>query len=386
MAKKIVLVDVFYLHVAKTGIRTYIRTFCEQAEAVHSEAISYVITPDWRSADQSVFFKGKASKTKNWLFQCMYFLRKLVVLPLMSYWYRADIVFSPDILSPIWSRGKKVSVIHDAFFWENPSHYNALWLKVFKGFLYQSLRRNGVVVTISHYSKGQLQKYLPFPQLPIMVVHPASHVKSSEKPNSSTNLISSRYFLHVGVTEKRKNLPVLVEAMALLTQNPSFCDCKLVLLGQRGPREALDDYQRITDLIDQLGLGEIVLLPGYVDDATVEAYYRHAVGYVFPSLSEGFGMPLLEAFFYKLPVIISNQGALREIGDDAVLVVGQATPEGFAKAMETLLIEKEYRELLVKRGLIRLESFSPASFFSNLDAFFVQLLEPQAQHRQPMDF
>lgn len=366
MRKKRVLVDVFYLHVAQTGIRTYIRTFCGQAETYQAADITYIISPDWRKTDKSRFFKGKTSKWKNWLFHGIYFFRKLLILPILTFWYRTDVVLSPDILSPIWARGKKISVLHDAFFWENPTHYNAKWLQVFIGFLYLSLKKDATIVTISHYSKARLRYFLPFPEIPIKVVYPATHFGKSAGTSLSSSPVSGPYFLHVGVMEKRKNLPLLVKAMSILLKKAAFNGYKLVLLGQRGPREALDDYDQIIEAITTLGLQESVILPGYVEESVMERYYHHAIGYLFPSISEGFGMPILEAFSYGLPVIVSNQGALVEIGGDAVLVVEETNPGAFAAAMETIISDEGYRERLIQEGVIRLKKFSEEMFFRSL--------------------
>jgi glycosyltransferase involved in cell wall biosynthesis len=268
-------------------------------------------------------------------------------------------------------------VIHDAFFWENPTHYNRKWLRFFSWFLYLGLKRNATVVTISNYSKKQLRKYLPFPALPIEVVYPSTHFKAPEVLSNSFSPVAGPYFLHVGVMEKRKNLPLLVKALAILAEKSSFETYKLVLLGQRGPREELDDYDQIKAVIADLGLQDFVIFPGFVDESTMERYYQHAVAYLFPSMSEGFGMPILEAFSYRLPVIVSNQGALVEIGGNAVLVVEDTSPEGFASAMEIIVSNQPYREELIENGIKRLKIFSEQFFFRSLQACFLEVLHKE---------
>lgn len=374
MNKKKILVDIYYLHVAQTGIKTYIECLCREIEKQESTEFEFIVSPDFQKICRKNFFKGKTALWKNLLFQLLYFFRKLVVLPLLSVRHNASIVFSPDILSPPWARGIKVSVIHDAFFWENPSHYNPLWLKSFLGFLKGSLKRNARVVTVSEYSKKQLRKYLNMQELPIYVVYPASGLSPKQQPSGARPLISKPYFLHVGVMERRKNLPTLVSAFSRLLQIEGCDDFRLVLVGQRGPREALDDWDTVVSMVRELNLEGKVLLPGFVDARELENYYRHAIGYVFPSTNEGFGMPVLEAFSFGVPVIIANQGALLEVGGEAVLAVRENTAAGFEQAMYVLSQDKSLREALVLRGHERLRKFSPANFFLSLQDCFRKIL------------
>jgi len=374
MNKKKILVDIYYLHVAQTGIKTYIECLCREIEKQESTEFEFIVTPNFQKIRRKNFFKGKTALWKNLLFQLLYFFRKLMILPLLSVRHNASIVFSPDILSPLWARGVKVSVIHDAFFWENPSHYNPLWLKTFLGFLKGSLKRNARVVTVSEYSKKQLRKYLNMPELPIYVVYPSSGLTPKQQPLEARPLISPPYFLHVGVMEKRKNLPTLVAAFSRLVKIEGCDDFRLVLVGQRGPRKALDDWDIVVSMVRELKLEGKVLLPGFVDTRELENYYRHAMGYVFPSTNEGFGMPVLEAFSFGVPVIIANQGSLLEVGGEAVWAVRENTAAGFEQAMYVLNQDESLREALVLRGHERLREFSPANFFLSLQDCFRKIL------------
>ncbi|WP_186757025.1 glycosyltransferase family 4 protein [Echinicola salinicaeni] len=369
MRRKIVLVDIYYLYVAQTGIRTYTESLVESIQAKDSNDFEYIISPSYTKVKSSQFYRGKTPKWKNLLFQGLYFLRKSIVLPLLTYWYKSDIVFSPDIVSPLWSKGRKLSVIHDAFFWENPEHYNSRWLKYYLWLLKASLRNNAQVVTITEYSKKQIQKYLQLPDLPIHVVYPASNIISKGQ-FTDESIVTAPYFLHVGVMEKRKNLVTLIKAFSKFLSDEVNKKYQLVLVGQRGPRNELDDYDNIVREIERLGLEEKVILPGFVSKSELNDYYRNAFAYVFPSLSEGFGMPILEAFSYKIPVIISNQGALREVGGEAVLYPEDNSAKAFAKEMEKLVKERELRSSLVKRGEKRLKNFSGSRFLDKLEEVF----------------
>lgn len=373
MPKPKIIVDAYYLYVAQTGIKTYILTLCEQITAQKDSTCSYVISPDYKKVIKSNFFRGKTSKWKNLLFQVLYFWRKQVVLPFLSYWYGADIIFSPDILSPILGRGKKVSVVHDTFFWDSPEHYQPLWLKYYLFFLRQGIKKNGAIITITAFSKTRLQALAEFKQVPIHVVYPASGL-TTNKPGYRPEK-RSRYFIHVGVLEKRKNLGMLIQAFRLLLEVPEYSDMELVLIGQKGPRETLDDSAYLEQLVKELNLHHQVHFLGHVSKEVLSQMYQEAFAYVFPSLNEGFGLPVLEAFTFGIPVIISKQGALIEVAGNAALVLEENSVSGLFNAMKKLLQEETLREQLIQNGRKRLGAFSMEKFFLSLDQRFKDIVD-----------
>ncbi len=372
MSKPIILIDVFYLHVAQTGIKTYILSLCQEVEKNPESEFEYIISPDYRKVERSSFFRGKTSKWKNLLFQFLYLIRKQLILPFLSYYHKASIVFSPDILSPWIARGKKISVIHDTFFWDNPEHYQALWLKYYLFFLNKGLKKNGAIVTITEYSKNRLGKMSLFENVPIQVAHPASGLQPSTKITEDP--FPFPYFLHVGVMEKRKNLGMLIEAFAHLVQEPEFACLKLVLVGQRGPRENLDDFENLQELVRKYSLQEKVIFPGYLSENELKRYFSNALAYVFPSKNEGFGLPILEAFSFDLPVIISNQGALKEVAGNAALVLEENSVSCLLEAMKKLASDPDLRDDFIQKSRKRLEEFSTNKFFLHLERAFKELL------------
>jgi glycosyltransferase involved in cell wall biosynthesis len=374
MRKPKILIDVYYLHVAQTGIKTYITSLCEEILGREETDFEYIISPDYQKIKNKQFFRGNTSRTKNILFQLLYFFRKQIALPFLSYYHQADVVFSPDILSPLLARGKKVSVIHDTFFWDSPEHYQALWLKFYLFFLKIGLKRNGEIITITQYSKGRLLKIEAFRHIPISVVHPAPGLLSKSIQKLPVQKPESRYFLHVGVMEKRKNLGMLIAAFGELIQVEEYADIRLVLVGSRGTRQTLDDYDYLIDLIKRLHLEHHVILPGYVSEEELSGYFQYAIAYVFPSLNEGFGLPVLEAFSFGLPVIISHQGALMEVTGEAALVLEENTPKALKSAMVQLLEDQKLRNELSKKGRIRLNEFSTEKFFLSLEDTFKHIL------------
>jgi glycosyltransferase involved in cell wall biosynthesis len=369
-----VVVDVFYLYVAQTGIRTYMVTLCEEILKKNNSDFDYVISPNYQKVKQNQFFRGKTAKWKNLLFQVLYFFRKQVVLPILSYFHQAALVFSPDILSPIFAKGKKVSVVHDTFFWDNPEHYQSLWLKYYLYFLEKGLQKNGEIITITHFSKSRLQELAPFKSIPIQVVYEASGLSENSDLSLLQSTTQAPYFLHVGVLEKRKNLGLLIQAFDKLTRMAGYESLRLVLVGQRGPRETLDDYDHLVDLVTTLGLTDKVDFTGYVSQDLLASYFKNALGYVFPSANEGFGLPVLEAFSFGLPVIISRQGALMEVAGDAALILENNDGDSLYQSMKLLADDPNLRKELGEKGRIRLQEFSAEKFFLSLEQAFKEIL------------
>jgi glycosyltransferase involved in cell wall biosynthesis len=371
--RKVILVDVFFQHLAQTGIKTYTNNLLQQIEAYHGDNFTFIIYPPRRTISGSTFFRGKTARWKNWIFQMLYFSHKLFMLPLLSVWFRVDLVFSPDILSPLWSRGISVSVIHDAFFWESPEHYNPLWRKFYLFLLQKSLDRGTHVLTISHHAQSVISKYAKT-KAPITVLPTGLDLKVKTKKEKENSPLPHPYFIHVGVLEKRKNIRTIIEAFSIFlkeNKEPYY----LVLVGQRGPREALDDYEGILELVQKHKLQDKVIFTGYLEAEKLEIYYQFAAAYVFPSRNEGFGLPVLEAFSYGLPVLIGPQEALKEIGGNAVLVSKSFTAQDFALAMQRISKDEVLRSELIESGIKRLSSFTGKKFFLSLQDYFNKLID-----------
>lgn len=146
------------------------------------------------------------------------------------------------------------------------------------------------------------------------------------------------------------------------------------MVGQRGPRLTLDSFDEVVGEIRELGLQDQVILPGYLSHEDLHRFYQFATAYVFPSQNEGFGLPILEAFSYGLPVIIGPQGALMEVGESAVVCSDSFRPEDFSKVMLQVASDPDLRSNLVDRGLKRLQAFTGEKFFLSLQAYFKEIL------------
>ena len=163
-----------------------------------------------------------------------------------------------------------------------------------------------------------------------------------------------RYVLAVGTLEPRKNLTTLLEAFARLRRAAAIDPAlRIVLAGARGWLE-----EPIFQTVRSLGLEQVVCFPGFIDDDDLPAVYSGAAVFVFPSLYEGFGLPLLEAMACGVPVITSNISSMPEVAGDAAMLVDPRNVDGLAAAIAQVLRDEALRDRLRGAGIARARQFS----------------------------
>jgi glycosyltransferase involved in cell wall biosynthesis len=171
--------------------------------------------------------------------------------------------------------------------------------------------------------------------------------------------LSESYLLYVGTLHPRKNLVRLVQAFAALLQslaassNRRMDGLQLVLAGQKGWH-----YDEIFAEVRRLGLTERVVLTGYVPGADLGGLLSGALAFVFPSLYEGFGLPVLEAMACGTSVVCSATSSLPEVAGDAALLVDPLDTEEISRALYQIVVDEPLRRVLVERGFQQVQRFS----------------------------
>ncbi len=165
--------------------------------------------------------------------------------------------------------------------------------------------------------------------------------------------IPGDYFLYIGTLQPRKNLRRLVDAYAELAVRRSEAPIHLVLAGKRGWL-----YDELLEHVRGRGLEGRVHFPGYVAQEDKAALLSGALGFVFPSLHEGFGLPVLEAQACRCPVVTSTSSSLPEVAGRGALLVDPRDTRAIADAMERLMAEPGLVDQLVERGLGNVKHFS----------------------------
>ncbi len=218
------------------------------------------------------------------------------------------------------------------------------------------LRAADRIITISEASKRDIVRCCGVPDEKVSVTHLAASLPGltpglAGKDTVGSSGISGPYILNVGTLEPRKNLPVLLKAFA--EARKKGLPHALVIVGANGWGES-----PIAALADELGISKHVQVSGFVDDQTLPRLYAGADFFVYPSLYEGFGLPVLEAMACGAPVITSNVSSLPEVAGNAALLVDPRSEAELVTALLTLAGDGALREDMRERGLSRAASFS----------------------------
>ena len=376
MAKKIkVLIDVFYYQAALSGIRTYINELGLGAQNSQTTEIDYRFSHDLNKWQQDHKFLNPKRRLFRWRFHLYYFLWKQLLLPIKILKDKPDIIICPDFVAPFWRlKTHKLCVIHDSLFWDYPKNYNALWRKYYVTLIKLGLSGNSTIITTSNHAKKKLEKLALGPK-PIAVIF-QSFLKSEKKDASilsRLDLKNTDYLLHVGSFDKRKDLISLVKAFKLLKDAVKNKDLKLVLAGQKMLNGNVKIISEIEAYILQYKLSNDILMPGYLTNEAIQSLYENAFLYVFPSVEEGFGIPILEAFAMRVPVVASDAGALREIGGGAVMHFKAGDFVALSQTIQKLLDSETERLLLIEKGNERLKAFSREKFIEDYERLILKI-------------
>jgi glycosyltransferase involved in cell wall biosynthesis len=244
---------------------------------------------------------------------------------------------------PAGWRGPSVVTVHDLYFTRHPREAG-LKDRIFMGGLVpRSIARSRVVLTVSEFSRRDLVDRYGVDPDKVVVTHngldPAFGVDGDAWPAARP------YLLLVGALQPRKGPVTALEALARLDD-----DLRLLMVGpnKRGVSE-------VHEAIDRLGVASRVEMLGHVEQHQLASLYRGAAAFVFPSVYEGFGLPVLEAMASGTPVVTTTAGALPEVAGDAAVLVPPRDPAALAEGIREAL---RRRDELVAAGLRRAACFT----------------------------
>lgn len=273
----------------------------------------------------------------------------------------ADIYHFFNFIVPPRIKGKVITTIHDMTYELYPETMDKRNLKRIKSDIQYSVDRSDKIITVSESSKNDIIKFLNVDESKIEIVYNGvDYEKFNKYYTEDIKLIvrnkynlPQNYILYMGTLEPRKNIDSIIEAFALIKKQKDFDNIKLVIAGKKGWL-----FEDIFNLVDKLNLKDHVIFTDYVDETDKPIIYNMAKLFVFPSLYEGFGIPVLEAMASSVPVIASNVSSLPEVAGNAAILVNPKDIEGIAKNIIKILSDDDLKNELVRKGHIQAQKFT----------------------------
>ncbi len=341
-----ILIDGHMLGANETGNETYIRGLL-RGFADLGVALDVALTSEQALPVPHVAHRVSSANAR----------RLMVDLPLLAEHIDADLIHCTYVAPPVANRPVVVTV-HDLSFLTRPDLFTTRDRAVLSAGVPLSVRAADLVIVPSVHARNEVLHHLSVePSLVVAIpegVEPEFHPRdAAEMQRMRRELgLPTPYVLFVGALQPRKNPRRMLEAWKMLVDADATEDCRLVLTGgSRGRRQDVESW------IVELGLARHVELLGYAQLAEIPALYSAAVTLVFPSLYEGFGLPVLEAMACGCPVACSGVTSLPEVAGGAALLFDPTDVEDIAAKLGAVIADAGLRDDLRRRGLVRAAAF-----------------------------
>lgn len=286
--------------------------------------------------------------------------------------------------APVFTSIPLIVTLHDIIYMES-SYLKILrgsgsWYQKFgnlyrKFFVPMIVRLSRKIITVSHFEKNRISQFFGMgddPKLVAVYNGVSEHFKPVTDQSELIRVkekyhLPDHYFFFLGNTDPKKNTRSTLKAFSdFLKQTGS--DMKLVMLDY--------DRQELEKLLDDIGDKELIdkiVLTGYVVNTDLPAIYGQCEIFLYPSLRESFGIPMLEAMACGAPVITSDTSSMPEVAGDAAVIVNPFKPEEITAAMIQILSNKELRETMIRKGYVRAEKFSWRAMAENVLSLYQQM-------------
>lgn len=288
-------------------------------------------------------------------------------LPFLCFLKGVDFLLSPEYYTPLYTNCKRGVIAHDANIRAQKEFINPIWFYCYYvPIIERAIRKADLIFTVSHFSKKQIVDLMYLVPSKVHVVYNGVDQCFKEKEETLSNqiekfgLIKNEYILFVGTFEARKNIERLIQAFGIFKEKSGIksSEIKLAIVGKPSSGIYSDRNKQINDLIESLNLSKDIVLCGYVADNQLPEFYKDARIIAFPSLYEGFGLPIIEGFASGVPVLTSEICSMSEIAGDAALLVDPYDVDDMAIKIERLIIDKPLRDQLILAAYQRVKEFT----------------------------
>jgi len=313
-------------------------------------------------------------------------------LEMLKFWNRPKVLFVPAHAIPLIHPRRTITTVHDIAFTKEASVYDQpiipsggkflrrAFLALLRHYLFltsgkfdykstdylnwstkYALKHARKVITVSGFTKNEIISTYKTPAAKMVVIHNGYNNLLYKKITDEQKIkevlgkygVSQPFILCVGRLEKKKNIPMLIEALALLKERHPEIKTKLLLIGHAGY-----GYDEINYIIEEYNLNSEVMMLGWVEETDLPYIHNAASAFVFPSRHEGFGIPVIQALACGLPTAVSNLPVLEEVAGEAVLYFDKDNKDDIAEKLFQLLTNNNLRQELSSKGLERAKQFS----------------------------
>ncbi|MEO6612469.1 MAG: glycosyltransferase family 1 protein [Chitinophagaceae bacterium] len=281
-----------------------------------------------------------------------------IKVPMVLRKYKADVFVSCDGFCSLSTSVPQCLVVHDLAFLHYPSFNQRSHLSFYKKYTPRFLAKARSVATVSGFSKKDIDEQYKIKIPEIDIVYSAA--KNSFSPLSSIEMTAVKdkytegreFFLYTGAIHPRKNLMNLLKAFSIFKKRQQT-NMKLVLVGRLAWK-----YDSFKKSLDSYKYREDVLMTGYIGEEELTKITASAYGLIYPSLWEGFGVPVLEAMQSAVPVITAAGSAMQEISNGAALYADVSSHTALADKMMLLYKDEKLRKELIQKGLEAVKEYS----------------------------
>ena len=281
-----------------------------------------------------------------------------VKVPAVLKKYKADVVVSCDGVCSLHTKVPQCLVLHDLAFLHYPSGIKKSHLLFYKKYTAKFLSKAKSIATVSEFSKQDIITQYNTEATKIDVVFSGTNeifqpVSNELKERTKNNYTEGKeYFIYAGLIHPRKNLVNLLKAFSVFKKRQQT-NMKLVLTGKVAPK-----YESFMQNLKSYKYRDDVVTIGIVEETQLVQLIGSAYGMIYPSLYEGFGMPVLEAMQCEVPVITTANSSMQEIAKDAALYADAGSYTDIADKMMLLYKDENRRKELIQKGILLAKQYS----------------------------